>query len=78
MPTPAKIIERWTYLRGLLLEQLADLQGGSLTVHTAGENVSGSSETRPRSEIEKFDELSAEGGEASSSRTEVDHSSLVG
>ena len=64
MTTPAKIVERWTYLRDFLLEKLGDLQGGSLTVHTAGEDVSGAAATRLRREIERFDELLAEEDEA--------------
>lgn len=57
MTASERLVERWTYLRELLLEQLGDLQDGRVTVHTAGENVSGAAAVRLRREIEAFDDL---------------------
>ena len=53
----ASVIERWRFLRALLLDQLDRLQDGSLTIHTAGENVSDGAAVNVRREIEAFDKL---------------------
>jgi hypothetical protein len=54
------IIERWTYLRGLLIEQLNAFEAGGLQLHRGGVDASASAITSLKREIAAFDALLAE------------------
>ena len=69
MQTPAEIQERWGYLRGLLLDQLARFEGGTLQVHSNDVDVSASAIETLKQNIAEFgrlilaDPLRAEAGQ---------------
>jgi hypothetical protein len=59
METPKKKRHRWRYLRDLLREQLARFEGGTIRMHSAGEDVSGSAIQRLKKNILDFETLIA-------------------
>lgn len=63
METPADIRRRWSYLRGLLSEQLARFEDGSYQIMSDNKDVSVEAIYQLRDAIRDFDELVA-GSEA--------------
>jgi len=60
MQNQAKILERWRYLRGLLIEQLEAFATGGLRVHSNEINVSAAAIAKLERSIAEFDALIAE------------------
>ena len=60
MPTREKIIERWRYLRGLLISQLDSFQAGSLQMHSNDVDISPAAIEKLKRSIAEFDALIAE------------------
>jgi hypothetical protein len=65
MPTREKIVERWRYLRGLMIEQLEALEAGALQMHTNDINISATAVAKLKRAIAEFDALisDADGGD---------------
>lgn len=59
METPAEIRERWSHLRGLLIEQLDRLETGALRVHTRDGDANVDAIDKLKRHIQDFDELIA-------------------
>jgi hypothetical protein len=59
METPREIIERWRYLRDLLIDQLGRFETGALTIHAQDGNVSAAAITKLKQHILDFDEMIA-------------------
>ena len=57
MENREKIIERWRYLRGLLIEQLAAFETGALQMHSNDVNISAAAIAKLKSGILEFDAL---------------------
>jgi hypothetical protein len=60
MPTREKVVERWRYLRGLLILQLDDFQEGSLQMHSNDINISSDAIDKLKRSIAEFDALLVE------------------
>ena len=59
METPAEIVERWTYLRDLLLQQLERFETGGLQMHSDEVDVSAGAIVKLKRDILDFDVLIA-------------------
>lgn len=59
METPADIRRRWSYLRGLLIEQLSRFEDGSYQITSDSKDVSVEAIYQLRDAIRDFDELIA-------------------
>lgn len=59
METPADIRRRWSYLRGLLIEQLARFEDGSYQIMSDSKDVSVEAIYQLRDAIRDFDDLIA-------------------
>ena len=57
MQDQAKVVERWRYLRGLLLEQLEGFETGRLQIHSNAVDVSPAAIAKLKRGIAEFDEL---------------------
>ena len=60
MKNADKILERWRYLRGLLIEQLEAFETGGLQMHSNDVNVSQGAIDKLRRSIAEFDALIVE------------------
>jgi hypothetical protein len=58
-PAKPDVVERWIYLRTLLLEQLAAFETGGLQLHSGPTNVSADAMAKVRAGIAEFDALIA-------------------
>jgi hypothetical protein len=63
MEAQAKVVERWRYLRTLLIQQLDAFESGGLQMHADDVNVSPAAMVRLRKEIVEFDALIAQDDE---------------
>lgn len=59
METPADVRRRWSYLRGLLIEQLSRFEDGSYQITSDSKDVSVEAIYQLRDAIRDFDELIA-------------------
>lgn len=59
METPAEIRERWSYLRGLLIQQLARFEDGTYHIMSDNKDVSAEAIYQLRDAIRDFDALIA-------------------
>jgi hypothetical protein len=63
METPAEIRQRWSYLRGLLIEQLSRIEDGTYQIMSDKKDVGAEAIYQLRDAIRDFDDLIA-GSEA--------------
>jgi hypothetical protein len=61
METDAQLLERWRYLRGMLIAQLDSFETGSLVLRSNGVNVSPVAIADLKQSIQEFDELITNG-----------------
>lgn len=57
MESHSEVVQRWRYLRDLLIDQLARFESGAMTMHSGDENVSPGAITKLKQNILDFDTL---------------------
>jgi len=57
METNAEIVQRWRYLRDLLIDQLARFEDGAMKMHSGGVDVSSGAIAKLKQNILDFDTL---------------------
>ncbi len=57
METHIEVVQRWRYLRDLLIEQLGRFESGAMKMHSDNVDVSANAITKLKQNIDDFDTL---------------------